>query len=385
VLLLTALSFSERARKTNILLLQWSMVDQLAELRALQQQIDRLLLEFSRKTAELVSEGGLAWTCDDIRIECKLTSIEVANRLSVGRQLETLAASVSALGAGKIGFGHLVKLARSAVALGQGFDEAAMLKLAEKHSVGRFHHICEHARHAARPQQVADEQAQAIERRRLELNRLEDGMYSIQGLLDGFGGAVLRNALEPLARPCGGTDERGREQRLADALVELAEGRQPAQLNVTVAAETLLGAAGAPGGEVEFAPPVCSPILERLRCDSVLRRVVLDDRSVVIDVGRGRRIVSDPMRKALAARDQGCVIPGCDRPVRYCSSHHLDAWSEGGGTSVQRSVLLCYWHHHKIHIGGWRLAVMPDGSMSVIKPPPRVSYLPYATATASSA
>jgi hypothetical protein len=128
-----------------------------------------------------------------------------------GRQLDGLAASVSAVRAGRIGFGHLVKLVPWARASTRR---------------PRFHHICEPARQAARPQAVAEERAQAIERRRLELNRLEDGMYSIQGLLDGFGGAVLRNALEPLAKPCGGSDERGREQRLADARVELAEGRR---------------------------------------------------------------------------------------------------------------------------------------------------------------
>ena len=50
----------------------------------------------------------------------------------------------------------------------------------------------------------------------------------LSGVLDAFGGAALRAALEPLARPSGQQDYRERERRLADALVELATGARSA-------------------------------------------------------------------------------------------------------------------------------------------------------------
>src|SRR2546423_13012871 len=62
-------------------------------------------------------------------------------------------------------------------------------------------------------------------------------------------GAAVRSALEPLAQPSGAHDERNREQRMADALVERLSGGQPANLQVTATIETLKGLAGAAAGE----------------------------------------------------------------------------------------------------------------------------------------
>jgi hypothetical protein len=37
-------------------------------------------------------------------------------------------------------------------------------------------------------------------------------------------------------------------------------------------------------------------------------------------------------------------------PARYCHIHHLDWWGrDHGGTSVDRGVLACNFHHHEIH------------------------------------
>ena len=94
-----------------------------------------------------------------------------------------------------------------------------------------------------------------------------DGSLLISGILDPIGGATLRTALEPLARKLGEHDHREREQRLADALVELATGNQPAQIQVTSSVETLLGLVGAPAGEMEFSLPISSKTVERMACD----------------------------------------------------------------------------------------------------------------------
>jgi hypothetical protein len=46
--------------------------------------------------------------------------------------------------------------------------------------------------------------------------------------------------------------------------------------------------------------------------------------------------------------------------------------SEGGGTSVAESLMLCARHHWLAHEGGWTVAVAEDGQVIVAKPPPKV-------------
>ena len=127
----------------------------------------------------------------------------------------------------------------------------------------------------------------------------------LNGLLDPVGGAALRTALEPLARKSGAGDDRNREQRQADALVELAMAGQRTQLQVTSSVETLLGLLGSPAAEMEFTLPISGKTVERLACDSSITRVLLQD-SVVLDVGRSKRTVEGPTRRALNARDGHC-------------------------------------------------------------------------------
>jgi hypothetical protein len=95
---------------------------------------------------------------------------------------------------------------------------------------------------------------------------------------------------------------------------------------------------------------------------------------MVIDVGRARRVISGPQRKALNARDRGCVWPGCDRPASWTSGHHLVHWIHGGGTDLPKLVLLCYRHHWMVHEGGWQILRGDDGGIVTI--PPTVTFGP---------
>jgi len=173
-----------------------------------------------------------------------------------------------------------------------------------------------------------------------------------------------------LARKQGADDHREREQRLADALVELASGgEQKAQIQVTTTLETLQGLAGAPAAEVEFTLPVSSTAVERLACDSTFNRVLLNAESMVIDVGRSERVVRAGKRRALNARDGGCRWPGCDRPAKWSAAHHLVHWIKGGATDLDNLILLCHRHHTMVHEGGWQLIKEEGGGIRTIAPP----------------
>jgi len=115
---------------------------------------------------------------------------------------------------------------------------------------------------------------------------------------------------------------------------------QQPQIQVTSSVETLLGLAGAPAAEMDFALPISSKTVERFACDSGVTRVLLGSESTVIDVGRSKRTVSGPARRALNARDGHCRWPGCDRPAKWSAAHHVVHWIHGGSTDLSNLILL---------------------------------------------
>jgi hypothetical protein len=234
-------------------------------------------------------------------------------------------------------------------------------------------------RHAADPEAYAAEQTQAVEARSLTLSTGAGGMLWLRGVLDPEGGAVLRTALEPLARRNGKADDRKRDRRLADALVELGHhsldsgqvpqrASQRTHLQVTAPLETLLQRAGSPAADLEFSLPISAKAVERLACDCNVTRILLGADSAVIDVGRSKRVIFPAQRRALNVRDKGCRFPGCDRPATWTSGHHLVHWIRGGSTDLPNLVLLCYRHHWMVHEGGWQLVKTDDGQILAIPP-----------------
>lgn len=366
--------------------------DQLREAMIRQRRIaDLQELGFSKmaarwaETDEYEDEGSVSPT-EWIRHNCKMGQGTAADRVNVGQRLADLPESARAVEEGEIGFAHLSVIARTASAVAGSrapelFDERLVLEQARESSVGRLWYFCQHVRHAADPEGVAADQREAIEKRWFRLSQCEDGSLSLDGWLDRAGGATLRTALEPLVQPPGPEDDRPLERRQADALVELCNhgldagvlpqraGQRP-HLQVTTSLETLRKLIGSPAGEMEFTLPVSAETVQRLACDSTVTRVVLGSESVVIDVGRAKRVVSGSTRRALDARDKQCQWPGCDRPPSWTAAHHLVHWAVGGETNLDNMVLLCHRHHTMVHEGRWQLVRTDDGRLLTVPPGP---------------
>src|SRR6266852_6248192 len=151
---------------------------------------------------------------------------------------------------------------------------------------------------------------------------------------------------------------------------------QRAHVQVTASLETLLGLPGAPAADMEFSLPISAKAVERIACDCAVTRVVLGSESTVIDVGRAKRTISGPQRKALKVRDCGCTWPGCDRPVSMTEGHHLVHWIQNGPGDLPNLTLLCYRHHWMVHEGGWQIVRTDDGRMITIPPPTGFERLP---------
>jgi uncharacterized protein DUF222 len=351
-------------------------------------------LSIARKAAEFAAtdeheEDGTATSIDWIRIHCHLTGPQAADYVTVGEHLAEMPASVDALAQGDLGFGHLAVMARTANVFDNSptarvFDEREFLPKALENTVGKFHYISRHLRHAADPKGYAATEADLVENRSLRMSTdPEDGAVFLSCFLDPAGGAAVRTALEPLARRSGAGDDRTYDRRMADALVDMSmhaldnglvpqNASQRTHLQVTTSLETLLALDGCPAAELEFSLPISAKTVERLACDCSVTRILLGSDSMVIDVGRAKRVISGPQRKALNARDGGCTWPGCDRPASWTSGHHLHHWARGGPGDLPNLTLLCYRHHWNVHEGNWQLVRGDDGRMVTV--PPTVTF-----------
>ncbi|MFI5285745.1 MAG: DUF222 domain-containing protein [Candidatus Dormibacteria bacterium] len=369
------------------------------ELIQLRRVSDLLELEFAVVASAFAQTDPAEWNgyvspIQWMRQECGMTAAAAGNAICVGDQVSDLPRSVAAVEGGKLGFAHLAVLAGTARAIREspqstGFDEQPLLDQALAHGLKRFRDDCAHVRHAADAAAYLAQQHEDVSYRSLEMHTGEGGALHLQGFFDPVGGASLRAALDPLARWSGAGDGRSREQRYADALVELAghgldegvmprAGGQRPHVQVTTTLATLVGTPGAPAGTLEHAGPVASATVQRLACDASITRVLLGPESTAADVGRAHRLPSSATRRALRVRDEGCVWPGCDRPASWTAAHHLIHWAHGGPTELNNLVLLCHRHHCMVHEGGWQLIRSEDGAIVALAPMPAVEHRPRA-------
>lgn len=116
--------------------------------------------------------------------------------------------------------------------------------------------------------------------------------------------------------------------------------------------------------------------LRRIACDTQVIPVVMGGPGEVLDIGRAKRTIPPAIRRALIARDQGCVWPGCNRAPIHCDGHHIQHWLDDGPTSLANLALLCHSHHQRLHEYNLELHPLtgpapPGESWTVTPAPPR--------------
>jgi hypothetical protein len=102
---------------------------------------------------------------------------------------------------------------------------------------------------------------------------------------------------------------------------------------------------------------ICAETLRRVACDCGLLAAGHEGRA--LNIGRRARSIPPAIRRALMLRDRGCAFPGCPH-TRFLHAHHLRHWLHGGATSLDNLLLLCSFHHHLVHEGGWRISAEAD-------------------------
>lgn len=134
-------------------------------------------------------------------------------------------------------------------------------------------------------------------------------------------------------------------------------------LVVTVSAEDVRTGAG--WAETRGLP-VPLNVAAHVSCGATIQRVLLNDGKVV-QMATEERIFNAWQRRAIATRDQGCVIPGCHVPATWCEVHHITPWAQRQRTDVSDGCLLCWYHHRYLERFGWRIRSR-DGVIEVQAP-----------------
>ncbi|TFD07703.1 HNH endonuclease [Cryobacterium sp. TMT1-66-1] len=99
--------------------------------------------------------------------------------------------------------------------------------------------------------------------------------------------------------------------------------------------------------------PLSPGQVDELICAGGYQPVLFGHTGTILHLGRSNRFFTATQRRALAARDGGCVIPGCTVPPHFTQAHHVTPWSQGGLTDIDNAVLLCNAAHSSIETSGW--------------------------------
>jgi len=117
-------------------------------------------------------------------------------------------------------------------------------------------------------------------------------------------------------------------------------------------------------GVTELGDGISAETSRRLLCDCGVVPMLEDEQGRTIDVGRKKRTIPAALRRALEARDGGCRFPGCTNR-RFVDGHHIVHWIDGGGTSLDNTILLCRRHHRYLHECGFRLELRDGGPVFI--------------------
>jgi hypothetical protein len=359
------------------------------ELVEIRESIDQLEAVFAGglrrfdKSGEYKADGALSVT-EWLRGRCKLSGGAAAERVEVARQLENLPKTEAAFANGQLGYQHVVAMARAAEHVGAAAvrkEEGNLLKVAQTMDPGRFTSVAKGFEAQVDAAAALTEANHAYQRRYFHISEPRDGMVRLDGILDLEGGATLKTALGALMPPPRHDDDRTPGQRCADALVDLGrrrlDGHKPGtvgglrpHLVITASAETLAGLPGAPPADLDGVGPIPMETAQRHACDPSVSWL-LGQAELESETSHAHQRIPAATRRALVARDRGCVVNACHRPPAWCDGHHLVWWTRGGKTELPNLALVCGRHHRMFHEEGWTL-VRKDGRFVAIPPPRRV-------------
>ncbi|MGV0162707.1 HNH endonuclease signature motif containing protein [Mycobacterium colombiense] len=287
-------------------------------------------------------------------------------------------------------------------------DEALIAKLdrslAER--IGNWHgwsrqrivNAVDAAVRTADPDAARERRLAAEDQRCIGISAAADGMAEVHGSVAASAAVAFDRRLSQLAKQVCPADPRTMDQRRADALGALAEGRELAcacgqadcpvrvgahdrdddrpgarvVINV-VAGERTVHDDGAEPGYLEGYGVIDAEQVRRLAAAAS----VLVANPVTSPAEALRYQPSAALERAVRCRDLTCRFPGCSRPAVVCDLDHTIPFNHqnpaaGGPTTAGNLKCLCRQHHRLKTFGGWRDQQLPDGTVVWTSPSGRV-------------
>ncbi|OBB64655.1 HNH endonuclease signature motif containing protein [Mycobacterium sp. 852014-50255_SCH5639931] len=238
---------------------------------------------------------------------------------------------------------------------------------------------------ATDPDAARERRLAAENDRHIAISTKEDGMADIYGSVAATAATAFDRRLSQVAKRVCPSDPRTLDQRRADALAALAEGRelactcgQPecpyrvgdhvgtgAQVVINVVAtDRTVDADGTEPGYLEGYGVIDAEQVRRL---AAAASVLVAD-PVTSPVEALRYQPSAALERAVRCRDLTCRFPGCSRPAVVCDLDHTIPFNHrnpaaGGQTVADNLKCLCRQHHRLKTFGGWRDMQLADGTV----------------------
>jgi hypothetical protein len=317
-----------------------------------------------------------------------LDSATAREKVRVARALGKLPAIDEALRVGKLSYAKARALTRVATPE----TEAKLLEVAVVATGAQLERLCRGYRRALAPDEALTPEERSVRRR-----DLPGGMVKLEIVLAPDEADLVLRALDRAREvvheetdASAETRERAGQQQdvsaetsapgstwpsRADGMVALAEnflagnpatgnGGERFQVMVHVDQDSL-APDGTLSASLDNGTRVSAETFRRIACDCGVVAIAGDGAE--LNIGRRARSIPPAIRRALALRDRSCRFPGCTH-TRFLHGHHIQHWLHGGETSVSNLALLCTFHHHLVHEGGWTVARGEDGELAFTAP-----------------
>ncbi|MCC3274501.1 HNH endonuclease [Arthrobacter sp. zg-Y20] len=337
-------------------------------------------------------------------------------------------ATLEALQDGSLSYGHaqvVLDQCESVPAAELPEFEAALLKAAQGQTRSQFSAKARRLREKKYPQTIPVRHLTAFEKRRVSLDREEDGMSCLSAYLRAAEAQQIYTALSTAARgEQSDGDSRTTDQLRSDILAQLlmgglgsarfddgsarrgsgtgpdgggagrAAGSGPenahadedadksrvdksgilprAEIMVLINAETLFGANEDPA-ELHGYGPISAEAARRLARNATRWTGLVQDPDTgeVLGVGRRRKVPAG-LARWLRARDGTCRFPGCRVSTAVSEIDHTTDWVDGGPTDHGNLAHLCRRHHRFKTLGFWKASQPEPGVMEWTSPSGRI-------------
>ena len=316
-----------------------------------------------------------------------LDSATAREKVRVARALGKLPVIDEALRVGKLSYAKARALTRVATPE----TETKLLEVAVVATGAQLERICRGYRRA-----LAPDEGLAPEERSVRRRDLPGGMVRLEIVLEPDEADLLLRALDRArevvheetdasaeTQKCNDVQDVSAETSApgstwpsrADGMVALAEnflagnpangnGGERFQVMVHVDQDPL-APDGVLSASLDDGTRISAETFRRIACDCGV--VAATGDGAQLNIGRRARSIPPAIRRALALRDRGCRFPGCTH-TRFLHGHHIRHWLAGGETSVNNLALLCTFHHHLVHEGGWTVTRGLDGELTFTAP-----------------